>query len=128
MPSVNLDTEIFVYALTGGLNDFERQLLDTQECGISPVVYWELAMLISRRRLEGINWVDQRIHSLFERCVELPLTPTVAYASTQLDFDSDPADELIAATSVVYGMPLLTRDRKIRASKMVPLADARLLE
>ena len=34
----------------------------------------------------------------------------------------DPADELIAATSIVHGVPLLTRDRQIRRSKLVPLA------
>jgi PIN domain nuclease of toxin-antitoxin system len=39
-----------------------------------------------------------------------------------LDFKSDPADELIAATSVVERIPLLTRDKRIRKSKLVPLA------
>jgi predicted nucleic acid-binding protein len=39
-----------------------------------------------------------------------------------LDFRSDPADELIAATSVVYRVPLVTRDRKLRGSKIVPIA------
>jgi PIN domain nuclease of toxin-antitoxin system len=34
----------------------------------------------------------------------------------------DPADQLIAATSVVHGVPLLTRDRTLRRSKIVPLA------
>jgi predicted nucleic acid-binding protein len=33
-----------------------------------------------------------------------------------------PADELIAATSVVHRVPLVTRDRQIRRSKLVPLA------
>ena len=40
----------------------------------------------------------------------------------RLDFESDPADELIAATSLAYGIPLLTRDRKLLRSKIVPLA------
>jgi PIN domain nuclease of toxin-antitoxin system len=39
-----------------------------------------------------------------------------------LDFDSDPADEIIAATSVVHRVPLLTRDRRMRRSKLVPIA------
>jgi len=39
-----------------------------------------------------------------------------------LDFDSDPADEIIAATSVVHRVPLVTRDRTIRRSKLVPIA------
>jgi predicted nucleic acid-binding protein len=39
-----------------------------------------------------------------------------------LDFRGDPADELIAATSVIHRAPLLTRDRIIRRSKIVPFA------
>jgi predicted nucleic acid-binding protein len=39
-----------------------------------------------------------------------------------LDFRSDPADELIAATSLVHNVPLLTRDRKLLASQQIPLA------
>ncbi len=38
----------------------------------------------------------------------------------KLDFKSDPADELIAATSIVYQVPLVTRDKKMRRSKLVP--------
>jgi predicted nucleic acid-binding protein len=39
-----------------------------------------------------------------------------------LDFRSDPADELISATSIVTGIPLLTRDHKILDSRLVPFA------
>jgi len=46
-----------------------------------------------------------------------PLDLAVAKASTRLDFKRDPADELIVATSVVHGVPLLTRDKRIRKSK-----------
>jgi len=46
----------------------------------------------------------------------------VCRTSCELDFRGDPADELIAATSVVHQVPLVTRDRKIRASRLVPLA------
>ena len=51
-----------------------------------------------------------------------PINLAIARASTRLDFTGDPADELIAATSLVHGIPLLTRDRAILTSKMVPLA------
>jgi predicted nucleic acid-binding protein len=40
----------------------------------------------------------------------------------RLDFRGDPADEIIAATSLVYRAPLMTRDRRLRNSKIVPLA------
>jgi len=50
-----------------------------------------------------------------------PLTRGIAHASTRLDIRGDPADELIAATSIVHNVPLMTRDRAILESKMVPL-------
>ena len=37
-------------------------------------------------------------------------------------FRSDPANELIAATSVVHRIPLLTRDKRILRSKIVSFA------
>lgn len=46
----------------------------------------------------------------------------VCEALSLLDFRSDPADELNAATSIVHSAPLLTRDSIIQKSKIVPLA------
>jgi hypothetical protein len=40
------------------------------------------------------------------------LTLDICRSIKALDFDSDPADEIIAATSVVHRVPLLTRDRR----------------
>ena len=51
-----------------------------------------------------------------------PIDLAVAVASTRLDFRGDPADELIAATSVVHRIPLVTRDAVILGSAIVPLA------
>ena len=53
-----------------------------------------------------------------------PLDAAVCRESTHLDFTGDPADELIAATSIVHRVPLLTRDKRIRRSKLVPFARA----
>jgi PIN domain nuclease of toxin-antitoxin system len=51
-----------------------------------------------------------------------PLTLDVCRAIRQLDFRSDPADEIIAATSLVHRVPLVTRDGKMRKSRRVPLS------
>jgi PIN domain nuclease of toxin-antitoxin system len=51
-----------------------------------------------------------------------PLTLDICRSIKSLDFDSDPADEIIAATSVVHRVPLMTRDRKLRRSKLVSIA------
>ena len=54
-----------------------------------------------------------------------PLDLNVARATKYLDSRSDAADEIIAATSAVSSVPLVTRDRKIRKSKLVPIAGRR---
>ena len=51
-----------------------------------------------------------------------PFSVEVALAVVGLDFSSDPADEIIAATSLVHGAPLLTRDDRILRSNITPLA------
>ncbi|MCY4592868.1 MAG: hypothetical protein OXE86_20390 [Alphaproteobacteria bacterium] len=50
-----------------------------------------------------------------------PIDIGISRASVRLDFRTDPADEIIAATSVVHNVPLLTRDQIIGQSKLVPL-------
>ncbi len=40
----------------------------------------------------------------------------------RLDFRGDPADEIIAATGLVHKAALVTRDRRILRSEVVPLA------
>jgi PIN domain nuclease of toxin-antitoxin system len=62
----------------------------------------------------------------FQSCLRkltvIPISIEIARKSCELDFSSDPANEIIAATSLVERIPLLTRDRRIRKSRMVPLA------
>lgn len=51
-----------------------------------------------------------------------PLSYQICAQMRKLDFTSDPTDELICATSMVHEVPLVTRDRMIRKSAVVPLA------
>jgi len=87
-------------------------------------VLWELARLVQLGRIHFDFGAPEKIKAL-ATIHTWPVDLTVARASTGLDFRSDPADELIAATSIVHGVPLLTRDKKIRRSKLVPLAISR---
>jgi PIN domain nuclease of toxin-antitoxin system len=121
MPRVNLDTHILVYALETKLRKKEQAILSSHEWSVSPIVFWELAMLVERDRLD-LDFDDHEVQDFMKRLQILPLSVEVARQSCRLDISSDPADELIAATSVVYNVPLLTRDKKITASRMVPFA------
>ncbi len=118
---LNLDTHMLVRGLADEVTATERRLLREEPWGISAIVLWELAKLIQLGRLT----MDLGSHELGRTLGSIhiwPLDLAVARASTALDFRSDPADELIAATSIVHSVPLLTRDKKIRRSKRVPLA------
>jgi PIN domain nuclease of toxin-antitoxin system len=48
-------------------------------------------------------------------------TVDVCPAIRGLDFRGDPADGIIGATSLVHHVPLVTRDERIRRSRLVPL-------
>jgi PIN domain nuclease of toxin-antitoxin system len=118
---LNLDTHILVFALAGDLRPRERALLVSEPWGISAIVLWELAKLVELGRLR-LNLHDRNVRHALGSLHVWPIDLEVAETSTKLDFKGDPADELIAATSVVHDVPLLTRDRRIRRSKVVPLA------
>ena len=118
---LNLDTHILVRALAGELRPSERSLLTRNRWSVSAIVLWELAKLVQLGRVE-LDLADREAIRVLNRVQIWPIDLAVAIASTRLDFKGDPADELIAATSIVHNVPLLTRDRAIRNSKAVPLA------
>jgi PIN domain nuclease of toxin-antitoxin system len=118
---LNLDTHILVHAFRSALRPAEAALLKSEQWSISAISLWEIAKLVELGRIDldlgSIEFVRavSRVHVW-------PITLEVCRAIDELDFDSDPADELIAATSLAHNVPLLTRDRKIRRSRVVPLA------
>lgn len=118
---LNLDTHIVLYALQDQLTPEERALMLDDPLCISSIVLWEIAKLAQLKRID-IDLENLELLSLLSRMHTLPISIDVCRAFSQLDFRSDPADEIIAATSIVHNVPLLTRDEKIRRSKKVPLA------
>jgi PIN domain nuclease of toxin-antitoxin system len=118
---LNLDTHVLLYAVTGALRARETRLLGAERWSISAIVLWEIAKLAQLRRIE-IDLDDPEVVRVLARVHVWPLTREIARTSTRLDIRGDPADELIAATSVVERIPLVTRDRTLLKSKIVPLA------
>jgi len=118
---LNLDTHVLIHALRGDLKPREKELLSGDTWGISAIVLWELAKLAQLGRIT-VDLEDPDLRAALGALQVWPLDLEVAVASTRLDFKGDPADEMIAATSLVHRVPLVTRDRRIRGSKAVPLA------
>jgi PIN domain nuclease of toxin-antitoxin system len=118
---LNLDTHILVGALAGELTRRERDLLAREPWSIAAIVLWEITKLAELGRIE-VDLDDPDLVRTLARIHVWPLTLDVCRAIRTLDFRSDPADELIAATSLVHRVPLVTRDTRIRRSRRVPLA------
>jgi PIN domain nuclease of toxin-antitoxin system len=119
MRVINLDTHILIFALAGNVTAKERRALAANTWSISAIVFWELAKLVQLSRLD-IDLEDGEVVRTLSALHVWPVDLAVSIQSTRMDFKGDPADELIAATSVVHSVPLLTRDRRIRKSRVVP--------
>jgi len=116
---LNLDTHIFLRAINGELSRSEEDVLARDNWGISSIVLWEIEKLWQKKRIQtGLDHpaVSTALADLRQIW---PITPEVALNLRRLDFHSDPADELIAATSLTFDLPLVTRDDRLRASRVV---------
>jgi PIN domain nuclease of toxin-antitoxin system len=119
--TVNLDTHVFLDAILGNVDNHERSLLKRHRWGISSIVLWEIEKLSAKKRITlTLDNVD--LVRLLEDVQVWDVSREVCIGLRRLDFISDPADELIAATSIVHHAPLITRDKRILASRVVPFA------
>lgn len=118
---LNVDTHVLLFAVTGALKARESEILGGEVWSISAIVLWEIAKLAQLGRI-SVDLDDPEVVRVLARLHVWPVTREIARESTRLDVRGDPADELIAATSVVHKLPLLTRDRALLRSKIVPLA------
>jgi PIN domain nuclease of toxin-antitoxin system len=118
---LNLDTHILLDALAGALPRKEIALLSKHDWSVSSIVLWEITKLVQLKRVD-LDLDDPLVIRTLNKIHAWPIDLDICSAIRELDFRSDPADELIAATSLVRKIPLVTRDRKILKSKIVPLA------
>lgn len=90
---------------------------------LSDISLWEIAKLVSLGRLK----LDRDVEGWLAQAVEaagvevVGIDPQIAARSTRLaaNFHGDPADQLIAATSIVTESTLITADENLLASSAV---------
>jgi len=119
---LNLDTHILINTVLGKLTAKEEAILrKTPVWAMLAIVLWEITKLSQLRRI-SFDLQSPVIKDFLSQLNILPIDASVCLALKKLDFNSDPADEIIAATSLAHNIPLLTRDKIIKKSKLVPLA------
>ena len=90
---------------------------------IASVSLVEMAMLIIQGRLTPRGSPEATLHDFIEMTAVSvrEITPAIAILATQFPSDvaRDPADRIIAATARAEGLALVTRDARLRASRLV---------
>lgn len=91
--------------------------------GIASVTLLEIATLLARGRLRAHGTIEASVQRIVEKSgvVIREITPAIAALATQFpeDFPRDPVDRLIGATARAEGVPLVTKDEKMRASPLI---------
>jgi PIN domain nuclease of toxin-antitoxin system len=108
---LNLDTHIVIHALQGSLTEKERLILSADTWSISGIVLWEISKLVQLGRVE-MDLADPEVVRALSRIHTWPLTLEICLGIHDLDFSSDPADEIIASTSIVHRVPLALADSR----------------
>lgn len=84
---------------------------------------WEIAMLIKKGRVSIEIGYQEFIKLVLEsnNYVLRGITPEIAELSAQLlpHINGDPADRIIAATSIIENAKLVTADKKLRQSRKI---------
>jgi PIN domain nuclease of toxin-antitoxin system len=98
-----------------------RRIASEDRLGVPAIVFWEIALLVRKRRLELGMTVGEwtRTVQTVPRVEALPLTPEIAVRADELDMHADPADRFIVATALHHGAPLLSKDRLLRSLRFV---------
>lgn len=89
---------------------------------IADITLWELAFLFAKRSLRSYVTIEKTLADfVVQSGISVrPITVEVAALAAQFpdDFPKDPVDRLIGATARAEGLPLVTRDERIRASQL----------
>ena len=90
---------------------------------ISDISIWEISMLIKKKRLE-VNTTAANFINLFLQSRNISvqsISPEIAELSVNFssEINNDPADRIIAATSIFQNAQLVTADQNLRESEML---------
>lgn len=116
-----LDTHVIVWLDEGNprLGTEALRAIDTAlgtgQLGVASISFWEIAMLVRKKRLHMQTEFDVWRRELLQNgLLEVPLQGSTALRAAQLQaFHGDPADRIIVATALEHSATLVTADKKI---------------
>ncbi len=123
-----LDTHIWLWSLLEPTNLVRRvaKALEKEEneLWLSPLSLWELLLLVEKGHVSLEQGVDEWVAQALETAPlqEAPLTYDVALETGRVHLPHrDPVDKFLVATARVFGLTLVTADRRLIAARAVPV-------
>ncbi len=116
-----IDTHVLVWLEAGSnrLGEHSLAIIDKALCeeklAVSAITFWEIAMLIEKKRLVPNIEPDVWRRDLMRvGVIEFPLRGDTAILAGRLQrLHGDPADRIIVATAIDHSATLITADKKI---------------
>lgn len=113
-----LDTHVAIWFMTASeflgkkTRSMISQALAEDRVAVSAITFWEIALLIAKRRVRSLESASTRRESLLSTGVrEIPLTGDIALLAVELDgLHGDPSDRFIVATAIAHDATLVTAD------------------
>lgn len=123
MPALLLDTHAFLWLFdaSSSLTKKHRVMIEDAaahaELHLSAISFWEIAMLASKKRIELHNsvqsWLVEAVRMWRVQTINLGIKVASEAYRLPADFQGDPADRMIVASSKLYDLPLMTADKLI---------------
>lgn len=111
-----VDTNIFLYLMNG--NDTIEEILQSKNIYVSFMTELELVGFKNITPKE-----EKQVHNLLNDCSIILLNDRIKekYIDLRRKYHLKLADAVIAATAIVYNMPLITADKQFRTVKELTL-------
>ena len=115
-----LDTHVLVRYLMGdkklgrrAVSSIDKALAD-DEVVVSAISFWEVAMLVERKRLQlDMTVAAFRTIALRHGIHEEAIDGYIAISAAELPDTGDPADRMLVATAMLRGLTLVTADETL---------------
>ena len=122
-----LDTHVLVWSNTdpSRLSREARRLMEKARrqdgLAISAISLWELALLLSRGRIQSYGSIEFSVRRFSEGFTVNPITEEISALAAQFpdDYPKDPVDRIIGATARAEGLTLITQDEGILSSPLL---------